>query len=140
MQRPINVLQVLNEFKPNEDGTYDLLTFQQVEYKDGYQVSFVRPEAFLQLNASEWDKLTSYCCDFFQSKAHIGVFDGEAEVSFHSYDLSKSKLIMYEFNQHSILNWETKESFPEDYERWLIINEKYDQKREVNYHEILERI
>lgn len=140
MQKITNVLSALNDFKLAKDGTYELLTHQPVEYFSGYQVSFVRPEAFEQLTPVEWDILTTYYCEHLQSNVHIGVYDGSGEVSFHSADFSKAEEVMDEFNQESILNWEEKAMFPEEIIRWFIFNPNFDAKKVVNYHEILERI
>ena len=135
-----NVLDALKSFAVAEDGTYDLLTHQPVEYTTGYQVSFVRPEDFGVLSCDEWDILTLYSCEYLQSNPHIGVYDGAAELSFHSLEPAKAENMMAEFNQESILDWKAKTEYPEDYIRWLIYNPNYDENKMVNYHEILKRI
>lgn len=132
---------MLDDFRHlKKDGTYRYQTGEAVEYPTGYQVSFVRPEAFEELNDEEWDILTSFCCDYLQSEPHIGVYDGEVEVSFHSFELEKSEDIMRKFNQESLLDWEQKSKYPEDFVRWLIMNQNYDENELVNYHEILAHI
>lgn len=140
MQKITNVLDALNDFKSEKDGTYELTTHHPVDYFSGYQVSFVRPEAFNQLAHAEWDIFTAYFCEYFQSRAHIGVYDGSAEVSFLSMELSKAEGVMHAFNQESILNWKEKAAFPEEVIRWFIFNPEFDADKVVNYHEILERI
>ena len=136
-----NVLKTLNDFQhTKEDGTYEYQTHETVEYPSGYQVSFVRPEIFKQLNAEEWDILTSFYCDYLQSKVHIGVYDGAAEISFHSLDLAKSEEVMEQFNQESLLDWEKKLKYPQDITRWFVMNQNFDENKLVNYHEILEQI
>lgn len=140
MQEIRNVWDVLSHFKPAADGTYEFLTHRTVEYSSGYQVSFVRPEAFEQLSHEEWDILTLYCCVYTQSDAHIGVYDGSSEISFHCMDIFKAEKIMNDFNQESILKWKDKEAYPEDLLRWFIFNPNYDENKMVNYHEILERV
>ena len=140
MQEIGNVWDALSNFVPSEDGTYELLTHRSVEYSSGYQVSFVRPEAIEQLSHEEWDILTSYCCGYTQSDAHIGVYAGSSEISFHCMDISKAEKMMYEFNQETILDWKEKETYPEDFIRWFIVNPNFDENKMVNYHEILERI
>lgn len=136
-----NVLETLNDFQlTKEDGTYEYQTHEVVEYPSGYQVSFVRPEAFEQLDNDQWDTLTTFYCDYLGSEAHIGVYGGEAEISFHSLELTKSEEVMKKFNQESILDWEKKGKYPHDYTRWLIMNQNFDENKLVNYHEILEQI
>ncbi len=141
MRKVVDVLKTLNEFQhTKEDGTYEYRTGEVVEYSTGYQVSFVRPEAFRELNDDEWDVLTSFYCDYLQSEPHIGIYGGEVEVSFHSFELEKSEEVMRRFNQESVLDWEQKVKYPEDFTRWLIMNQNYDENELVNYHEILEQI
>lgn len=140
MQHISNVLDALIEFKSEDDGTYELLTHQLIEYSSGYQVSFVRPEAFEQLSHDEWDLLTAYCCEHLNSEAHIGVYNGSAEVSFHSMERFKAEETMDQFNQESILDWDKKVVYPEEIIRWFIFNPNYDKNKTVNYHEILKRI
>lgn len=141
MGKIANVLKTLHGFQSTKvDGTYEYQTHEAVDYPSGYQVSFVRPEAFEQLNDRDWDILTSFYCDYLQSKAHIGVYDGAAEISFHSLELSKAEEVMKEFNQESLLDWEKKMQYPQDSTRWLVMNRNFDENELVNYHEILKRI
>lgn len=141
MKKINNVLKTLNDFQlTKEDGTYDYHTHEVVVYSSGYQVTFVRPEAFEQLNNEQWDILTAFYCDYLGSKVHIGVYDGDAEISFHSSELAKSEEIMEKFNQESILDWEQKEQYPQDFTRWFIMNQNFDKNKLVNYYEILEQI
>lgn len=140
MHKVINIIDALNTFKSSEDGTYSCKTHEPVTYNIGYQVSFVRPEAYKQLNAEEWDLLTTYYCNYFQSDAHIGVYCHSTEVSFHSMNYSETDETMRRFNQESVLDWTKKVKYPNDITRWLIMNRHYDESRLVNYHEILKQI
>lgn len=140
MQGITNVLKTIIDFQSVEDGTYEYLTHEIIEYFSGYQVSFVRPEAFEQLSCDEWDTLTTYYCGYLQSKAHIGVYGGSVEISFHSIEFLKVEEIMKEFNQESILDWKERAEHPDDFTHWFIMNRNYDENKLVNYHEILERV
>lgn len=144
MEKKINVLgmlEALNDFRQTkEDGTYDFQTHENVEYASGYQVSFVRPEIFDQLSAEQWDTLTSYYCDYLQSAAHIGVYAGDAEISFHSMESTKAEEVMEKFNQESLLDWAGRANYPQDATRWFVMNRNFDENKLVNYNEILESI
>ena len=142
MQKIENVLAHIERFKNLGDGTYNMNTGEPVEYPIGYQVSFVRPEAFAQLNNQNWDTITNYLCGYLDSLAHIGVYCGEAEVSFHSVSKDKAVEIMERYNQESILDWEKKiaQPQPEFWMDWLIFNRLFDEKKVVNYDKILEEI
>ena len=70
MHKIENVFVKLMAFDCKEDGTYDFCTGESVSYESGYQVSFVRPEAFEQLHKEDWDTLTNYLCLYLESKAH----------------------------------------------------------------------
>ena len=131
--------QRVAQFASKSDGTYDAETGEPIDYPDGYQVSFVRPNAFDQLSDEQWDELSSYIAEKYGSKEHIGVYDGNAETSFRITNLEDAKELMYIFNQDSILNWEKKHLL--DTPDWLqayVWN--YSDRKEVNYDEVLRRI
>lgn len=138
----VNVFDAINEFQKKEDGTYNIITGEEMTYPDGYQVSFVRPEAFDQLSPKDWDNITNFYCKYFKSIAHIGVYDSSAEVSFHSLSIDKAVKTMREYNQESILDWEQKKKYPNPdlFEHWFIINNSFDEKKVVKYEKILKEI
>ena len=142
MQKIENVLAQIERFKSFSDGTYNINTGEPVEYPIGYQVSFVRPEAFDQLSAQNWDTITNYLCEYLNSLAHMGVYCGGAEVSFHSISEEKAIETMERYNQESILDWEKKiaQPQPEFCMNWFIVNRIFDDKKVVNYDEILKEI
>lgn len=139
-QRVTNVLNSIEAFKKKEDGTYNIMTEEDITYPNGFQVSFVRPEAFEQLSCEDWDDITNYFCTYFDSVAHIGVYCGNAEVSFHSISYEKALNTMVEYNQESILDWHRKNNNPDSPMRWFIINNSFDEKKVVKYEQILNEI
>lgn len=139
-QKVANIFDSISSFKKKDDGTYDVTSGKDVNYNGGYQVTFVRPEAFEQLSAQDWDDMTNYFCNFFDSVAHIGVYDGSAEVSFHCSSIEKAERIMKEFNQESILDWSKKQKFPDQIDSWFIVNRNFDFDKVINYGEILTKI
>lgn len=140
MQSVKNVFDVLNRFNCKSEGTYSFLTGETMEYEAGYQVSFVRPEAFDQLNHQDWDDITNHYCTYLDSIAHIGVYGGTPEISFHCSPIEKALEVMEEYNQESIFNWEKKKQTPDNEDNWYIANQKFDEKRVLDYGQILNKI
>lgn len=140
MQKVVDVIDLIETFKDKEDGTYSIITKENVVYPNGYQVSFVRPEAFQQLDRQNWDNLTNYFCEYFNSAAHIGVYCGSAEVSFHCVPITKALNIMETYNQESILDWKQKNKHPDSIECWFIMNRYFDENKVIDYGEVLESI
>lgn len=139
MQKIVNVIGYIEKFKNFEDGTYNMYSGEAIEYSNGYQVSFVRPEAYIQLNSQKWDTLTNYMCEYLNSLAHIGVYYGDAEVSFRSVSQDKAFEVMEEYNQESILDWE-KKAQNSDPTSWFILNMSFKEERVNNYDKILGKI
>ena len=132
--------QRVAQFASKADGTYDAKTGKLVpDYKDGYQISFVRPNAFNDLSDEQWDEISNYLADKYGSKEHIGVYDGTAETSFRITNVEDATELMYTFNQDSMLVWENKHLLgTEDWMKAFVWN--YSDRKEVNYDEILRRI
>lgn len=140
MQKASNILDAIVAFKTKDDGTYNFYTGLPIEYKNGFQVSFVRPEAFSQLSPQIWDDLSNYYCLYFDSIVHIGVYCEDAEVSFLSIDKTKAEKTMVLYNQESILDWEKRASRPEDPNSWFVMNRSFDDKMVIDYDKIIEKI
>ena len=95
--------QKLTSFKSKDDGTYSLETGRAVSYDDGYQVSFQQSSD--NYTDEEFDKKVEELINRTGSEAHVGVFGGEPEISFHVRDIKAAMQIAVEYNQHSIWNW-----------------------------------
>lgn len=128
----------VDEYNIKEDGTYSI-TGELIEYKDGYQFSFVRPEAFEQLDDDKWDILTEYIIKQTGSIEHIGVYCHNAETSFWTSDREQALYYAEMFNQESVWNWKAKFK-GEPIEKVYIVNEHYDESREVDYDRIIKTI
>lgn len=136
----MNILQRVKTFTLSQDGTYSIETEKLVEYEDGFQVSFVRDEAFTELSEDGWDTITRYLCGYLDSIAHIGVYGSEPEVSFHTMNKSRGESVMKTYNQESMLDWEMKKIYPTMQEYWFIYNRFFDKEKKVNYEKILKSI
>ena len=125
-------------FRNKSDGTYDT-TGKRIEYKSGYQFSFVRKEAFKKLSGGTWDMLTAHIMNLTGSAEHIGVFEGEAETSFRVETGETAMRFERLFNQQSILDWEAKANGA-GYEKYLIRNDKFDENKELDYDSVIKEI
>jgi len=121
-----------------KDGTYDSKTGLTVEYMYGFQVSFVRPEAF-NLSDDDWDIITAHIMEQTGSIEHIGVYGGVAETSFWCKDKTQAVELMQMFNQDSILDWGKKSLYPNNINEWFIEN-RNQTDREVDYDTICKKI
>ena len=140
MQEINDVLEHIKKFENISDGTYDILTSKSVEYQEGYQVSFVRPEAFEFLSKQGWDIITNHLCKLLNSIAHIGVYGGNPEVSFHCLDKRKALQTMEKYNQESIFDWERNYKYPNSEQDWFILNQLFDKEKVLDYDKIIEEI
>lgn len=129
----------VKEFKLRQDGTYLAETGQIVNYDFGYQFSFVRPEAFKQLNDKKWDLLTEYLKEATGSQEYIGVYGGQAETSFFTDSLEVALKYASQFNQETVLDWKAlSENRP--WTEYYIQNPTYNEETEVDYDKIVKKI
>ncbi len=130
------------QFASKKDDTYDPETGEPVDYPDGYQGSFVRPEAFDKLSDDEWDELSNYLAEKYDSKEHVGVYEGNVETSFHIINLDDAKELLYTFKQDTILDWKNKHLLgTDDWEDAFVWNEiRSEDRGKVDYDEIIRRI
>ena len=121
-----------------EDGTY-LPTGELVKYPDGFQFSFVRPEADWQLDDDNWDLLTEQLMRETGSIEHIGVFGGFPETSFRCMSKDQSMEYAKLFNQHSIFDLEA-DAKGLSLEESVVRNPKHNRKEIVDYVRVIEKI
>lgn len=130
----------VKNFQVKEAGaTYSAKTGQAVHYTIGYQFSFVRDEAFIQLDDEKWDILTEYLMDKVGSEEYIGVYEGGAETSFYTNSLEKALHYAGVFNQKTILNWKAL-SEGKSSTVYYIQNPTYNDSAKVNYVKIIKKI
>ena len=122
----------------SEPATYDALTGKKYQPKDGYQVSFVRAEAFRLLSDEDWDLFTAHIMKETGSREYVGVTpQWGGETSFHCKDASLSMEFAIMFNQESVLDWAALKS---GYIKFFIENEFFDESKEVDYDAIIKRL
>jgi len=90
------------------DGTYDLLTKEPIENKDGYQVSFETDDRNYQngyYTDEEYDELIYKLAAILNVNASLGVYESIPEVSYYIKDKNVAVAMAALFNQISIWDW-----------------------------------
>jgi len=90
------------------DGTYDLLTKEPIENKDGYQVSFETDDRNYQngyYTDEEYDELIYKLAAILNVNASLGVYESIPEVSYYIKDENVAVAMAALFNQISIWDW-----------------------------------
>jgi len=107
----VNSFEELGKQYPN-GGTVLIFNATVVKMKDGYQVSFMRPENEIRFTDDEYDEICNYIMKITGSRLFAGFWekkkrkDPGVEPSFWYYDLNFMMKIAVLFNQESILDWE----------------------------------
>lgn len=87
-----------------EDGTYDIVTMQQVEYGGGYQVTFWQ----IGDNYSDGeyaDKVREFLGLSSDGRTMAGKFKGDPEISFHVNSVDEAIRLAKKYNQISVWDW-----------------------------------
>ena len=122
----------------SEPATYDALTGKKYQPKDGYQVSFVRQEAFRLLSDDDWDILTAHIMQETGSREYVGVTpQWGGETSFHCKDIKQAMKVAIMFNQESVLDWC---ALARKDDIIFKRNEFFNENKEVDYDAIIKRI
>ena len=106
-EKYINVKDVVNSSKGLEDGTYDFVTKEVLDFKEGYQVAF---ETYSRNSENyytdeEYDNFVYKLSCLIGSNANIGVYGNNPHISFYVKDLNTSLSLAALFNQISIWDW-----------------------------------
>lgn len=133
------VFKIYSEHKnDSEPATYDALTGKKFAPKSGYQVSFVRPEAFRLLDGETWDRLTAHIMERTGSREYVGITpQWGGETSFHVKDEGRASEIAALFNQESILDWAALATGDEEP---FVPNDEFDENEEVDYDAVIKAI
>jgi len=95
-----------------DGGTVLISNATVVKMKDGYQVSFMRPENEIRFTDEEYDEICNYIMKITGSRLFAGFWAGNGkddpggiEPSFWCKNKRVAKIIARLFNQKSIFNW-----------------------------------
>ena len=86
------------------DGTYDISNLRQIEYDQGYQVTFCQIGDNYS-RAEYADKVNEFLNVSSDGKTLAGKFEGTPEISFHVNDLQTALALARKYNQISIWDW-----------------------------------
>lgn len=115
--------KVLKKYSEYPEGTYDIVTGKNVEYSDGFQVSFQQTND--NYSQREYNDIVDELTGLTKSNPHVGVYAGTPEVSFRCMDRKQALEIAKKYNQETVLDWKAKsEGMP--IECWFIPNPYYD--------------
>ena len=101
----------INDLKKNfpqdvDDGTYDLYSYEKVEFDRGYQVSF--ETAFDDYSEKDYADISHIMAQISDNHVYLGVWAGtNPEFSFHFDDIELANAIMIVFNQIAMWDWST---------------------------------
>lgn len=87
-----------------EDGTYNLNTGTEVNYRTGYQVSFERP------NQSEEVRRNAMALFKALAPLNIGVWEGTQELSIRVKSLDLALALARVYDQDAIWDWKNMEA------------------------------
>ena len=79
-----NMIEIKKNFTIDDDGTYDILTHESIDFDRGYQVSFERE--YDDYTNEEYDELAYKMALMSDMHAYLGVYDSSPELSFHFED------------------------------------------------------
>ena len=86
------------------DGTYDINTMEQVEYPNGYQVTFSQIGDNYS-DAEYADKVNEFLDISSDGKVLAGKFESTPEISFHCNNKATAVRLAKKYNQISIWDW-----------------------------------
>lgn len=87
-----------------EDGTYDISTMKQIEYEDGYQVTFCQIGD--NYNDIDYQKRVTEFLDASSDKVvSAGKFESTPEISFNVKSQDEAVRLAKKYNQISIWDW-----------------------------------
>ena len=107
-----NVKDMIRNSKVLPDGTYDLITNEEVTFDKGYQVSFETDYRNYEndyYTDKEYDELVYKLACIFGVNASLGVYETIPEISYYIEDKDTALAIAALYNQISIWDW--KEDF-----------------------------
>lgn len=102
-----NIKQTLESVKEFNDGTYDFITMEEVNYEQGYQIAFETLSRNWEnyYSDEEYDEIVYKLASLFGVEANIGIYGNNPHISFYSENLNISLSMAALFNQKSIWDW-----------------------------------
>ncbi len=112
-EKYINMGYIKGNFTVEKDGTYDILTKEEVFFERGYQVSFERE--YDDYPSEEYDNIAYKMSIMSDNHIYLGVYNSAPELSFLFDDFEVAKVFAILFNQYSIWDWSRDEGINNEY-------------------------
>ena len=98
-----NIQQRKTNFTTVVDGTYNLYTYNNVNFDRGYQASFeTKVDDYTD---EDYEMLTYKLSLMTDNGVYLGVWEGVEEFSFHFDDIELATVICLIYNQESLWDW-----------------------------------
>ena len=108
-----DMIKIKANFTVDKDGTYDILSHEEISFDRGYQVSFERE--YDSYSYEDYDELVYKMSLISDNHAYLGVYESYPEISFHFDDYDLANVIGILFNQKSIWDWSIMEDIKNPY-------------------------
>ena len=98
-----NIQERKTNFTITDDGTYNLITYERMKFKRGYQASF--ETNFDSYSDEDYETLTYKLSLMTDNNVYLGVWEGTEEFSFYFDDLELATVVCILYNQISLFDW-----------------------------------
>ena len=102
-----NIKSELIKIKNYEDGTYNFITKEEINYEKGFQVSFETKSRYFEnyYSDEEYDNIVFKIASLLGVNADLGIYNKTPQISFYIEDKELALSISALFNQESIWDW-----------------------------------
>ena len=102
-----NTKSELRKIKNYDDGTYNFITKEEINYEKGFHVSFETKSRYYEIYYSdeEYDNIVFKIASLLGVNADLGVYNKNPQISFYIEDKELALSIAALFNQESIWDW-----------------------------------
>ena len=108
-----NIQERKANFTITEDATYDLYTFERINFDKGYQASF--ETKFDPYTDEDYEILFYKLSLMTDNNVYLGVWNQDEEFSFHFDDIELATVVLIIYNQMAIHNWTKKKDINNPY-------------------------
>jgi len=108
-----NIQERKVNFTTTDTGTYNLITYEKMEFDRGYQASF--ETNFDSYSDKDYEILTYKLSLMTDNNVYLGVWEGSEEFSFYFDDLELATVVCILYNQISLYDWAREEDINNPY-------------------------
>ena len=108
-----NIQERKANFTITEDGTYNLYTFESINFDKGYQASF--ETKFTPYSDEDYEILSYKLSLMTDNNVYLGVWKDDEEFSFHFDDIELATVVCIIYNQIAMYDWARKSDINNPY-------------------------